>query len=235
MSSGLPTKIGTVTDPRVARDVLDHLGVVVGGQEALAVSAVGHREEADEVGQPHVLAPFQLGVLVPEVVDVPRLVADHDVVQPFLDDLLEHHEVGDQDLVHAAQRLEAVEVVLAGLRRDVRRLVGEPPTGRVDVLTLGFEHGRDGMLGQPVDLDVGTEPLELLGDGDVAPSMAEPDRRREVERPLRPAEPSCPDLGVHRHSRCLLDEVDDQPVDPAPDRGRGAGGRSRRARRARRR
>ena len=79
------------------------------------VSAVGHGEEADEVGQPHVLASFQLGVLVPEVVDVPRLVADHHVVQPFVDDLLEHHEVGDEDLVHAAQRLEAVEVVLTGL------------------------------------------------------------------------------------------------------------------------
>ena len=109
---GVADEDGTVTDPREAGDVLDHLGVVVGGQEGLVLAAVGHREEPDEVGEPHVLAPFQLGVLVPEVVDVPRLVADDEVVQPFLDDLLEHHEVGDQDLVHAAQRLEAVEVVL---------------------------------------------------------------------------------------------------------------------------
>ena len=182
---GVADEDGTVADPRVAGHVFDHLGVVVGGQEGLVLAAVGHGQEADEVGEPDVLAPFQLRVLVPEVVDVPRLVADDHVVQPLLDDLLEQHEVGDQDLVHAAQRLEAVEVVPAGLRGDVRRLVGQPPTGRVDVLTLGLEHRGDGMLREPVDLEVGAEPLELLGDADVTSSMAEPDRRREVERPLR--------------------------------------------------
>ena len=181
-----------VPDPRVSGDVLDHLGVVVGGQEGLVLTAVGHGQEADEVGEPHVLAPFQLWVLVPEVVDVPCLVADDDVVQPFLDDLLEQHEVGDQDLVHAAQRLEAVEVVPAGLRGDVRGLVGEPPTGRVDVLTLGFEHRGDGMLGEPVDLHVGAQLLQLLGHGDVTSSMAEPDGGREIEHPLGSVEASCP-------------------------------------------
>ena len=82
--------------------MLDHLCVVVGGQERLPRSAVWHRQETDEVGEPHVLAALELGVLVPEVVHVPRLVADHDVVEALLDDLLEHHEVGHQDLVHAA-------------------------------------------------------------------------------------------------------------------------------------
>ena len=128
---GVADEDGTVADPRVAGNVLDHLGVVVGGQEGLVLAAVGHGEEADEVGEPDVLAPLQLGVLVPEVVDVPRLVADDDVVQPFLDDLLEEHEVGDQDLVHAAQGLEAVEVVPAGLRRHVRR-TRWPATGWPD-------------------------------------------------------------------------------------------------------
>ena len=96
----------------------------------------------------------------------------------------------DDDMVKIAREVpgvEAVEIVLTRLRGDVSGLVGEPATGRVDVLAFGFEHGGDGMLGQPVDLDVGTEPLELMGDGHVAPSMAEPDRRREVERPFRSA------------------------------------------------
>ncbi len=232
---GLADEDRPVADPRVSSDVLDHLRVVVGRQEGLSRSAVGHRQEADEVGQPHVLAALELGVLVPEVVDVPRLVADHDVVQPLLDDLLEDHEVGEQDLVHAAQRLEAVQVVLAGLRGDVRRLVGQPAAGRVDPLALRLEHRGDGMLGEPVDLDVGTELLELLGDGDITPGVAEPDRRRQVERPLGPtrdrvsrpwsasALPRSP-----RRSRGSDDS-------PAPDRARAAGGQSRRARRARRR
>ena len=45
----------TVAQPRVAVDVLDHLGVVVGGQKRLTLAAVGHRQPADEVGQPAVL------------------------------------------------------------------------------------------------------------------------------------------------------------------------------------
>ena len=73
----LPNEDGPVPDPRVAVDVLDHLGVVVGGQEGLPLAAVGHRQVADEVGEPHVLAPFELRVLVPVVVDVPGFVADH--------------------------------------------------------------------------------------------------------------------------------------------------------------
>ena len=215
---GLADEDRPIADPRVPSDVLDHLRVVVRREIGLSRSTVGHRQEADEVGQPHVLAALELGVLVPEVVHVPRLVADHDVVQALLDDLLEEHEVGQQDLVHVAQRLEAVQVVLAGLRGHVRRLVGQPPAGRMDLLALRFEHRRDRMLGEPVDLYVRTELLELLGDGDITTGVSQPDRRRQVERPLRPAESACPHLGLHLHSCCLLDEVEDQMVDPRADR-----------------
>ena len=69
-----------VADPREALDVLDHLGVVVGGQERLALAARRHRQPADEVGHPGERRPLELRVLVQEVVDVPRLVADHEVV-----------------------------------------------------------------------------------------------------------------------------------------------------------
>ena len=63
-----------------AGPLLEHLGVVVGGQGRLGVAAVGHREPADEVGHPREGEPLELGVLVQEVVDVPGLVADDEVV-----------------------------------------------------------------------------------------------------------------------------------------------------------
>ena len=50
-----------------------------------------------------------------EVVEVPCLVADPQVVLLVGDDVVEHHEVREQDLVHPPQRLEAVEVVLVRL------------------------------------------------------------------------------------------------------------------------
>jgi hypothetical protein len=55
---GVPDEDGGVPDAGVARDVLDHLGVVIGGQEGLLLAAVGHREIADEVGHPDVVAPL---------------------------------------------------------------------------------------------------------------------------------------------------------------------------------
>ena len=61
---GVADEDGAVTDPRVAGDVLDHLGVVVRGHEGLAVAAVGHRQPADEVGEPGVGGAFLLRVLV---------------------------------------------------------------------------------------------------------------------------------------------------------------------------
>src|SRR6185312_10466396 len=46
----VPDEDGPVPYPGVTVDVLDHLGVVVGGQEGLPLAAVGHRKVADEVG-----------------------------------------------------------------------------------------------------------------------------------------------------------------------------------------
>ncbi len=43
------------------------------------------------------------GVLVPEVVDVPGFVGDHQVVAALVHRILEGHEVGDQHLVHAGR------------------------------------------------------------------------------------------------------------------------------------
>ena len=62
-------------------------------------------------------------------------------------------------------------------------LGGELVAQRVDALAARLEHGRDRMLGQPVDLEVGMELAQLVGDRDVALGVPEPDRGRDVQRP----------------------------------------------------
>ena len=110
------------------------------------------------------------------VVELPRLVADPQVVALVAHDVVEQHEVGGEDLVHATQRVEAVEVVLGGLRLDVARLIGEMGAGGVDALALALKHPGDRVLGQPVDQKVGMQTAQLARDRDVALRVAEPDR-----------------------------------------------------------
>ena len=114
-----------VADAREALDVLDHLGVVVGGQERLALAAAGIGRKPTKSVSHAYGAVLQLGVLVQEVVDLPRLVADPEVERLLAHEVVEDHEVRAQDLVHPPDRLERVQVVLAGLAVDVRRLGGE--------------------------------------------------------------------------------------------------------------
>ena len=164
MSSGSPTKIARSRSRGKRCDVLDHLGVVVGRQERLALAAGGHRQPADEVGHPGERRPLELRVLVQEVVDVPGLVADDEVVLAGLDRIVEDHEVRDEDLVHAPDGLEGIEVVLGRLGGDVRRFRGELGAQRVDPLAVRLEHVRDRALGEPVDLEIRMELAELVGD-----------------------------------------------------------------------
>ena len=111
-----------------------------------------------------------------EVVDVPRLVADHEVVVGLVDHVVEDHEVVHEDLVHAPDRLERVQVVIGRLVLDVGGLVREPGGCRVDSFAGIRQHSRDGMLREPVDLQVGVERAQLLRDRDVASRVAEADR-----------------------------------------------------------
>ena len=69
-----------VAHAREAVDVLDHLRVVVGGQAGLVGAALGHRQPADEVGEEAVGRGLELRVLMQVVVELPRLVADPEVV-----------------------------------------------------------------------------------------------------------------------------------------------------------
>ena len=179
--AGVADEQRAVAQAREPGDLLDHLGVVVGGQRGLAVAAVGHRQPADEVGQPDVRRALEFGVLVQEVVEVPRLVAHPRVVGPFLDQVGEHHEVVDEDLVHPPDGLERVQVVLGGFRLDVRRLVRQMRRRGMDVLAAPLQQLGERMLGQPVHLDVRTQLAQLVGDRDVAAGMAKADRRGQVQ------------------------------------------------------
>ncbi len=59
------------------------------------------------------------------VVELPGLVADPEVVVLVADEVVEDHEVREQDLVHPPDGLEAVQVVLGGLALHVTGLVGQ--------------------------------------------------------------------------------------------------------------
>ena len=77
---GLTDEQGSIPQVRVSLDVVDHLRVVVGGEHRLGGTAVRHGEPADEVGEPAERGAFQFGILVEEAVELPRLVADPQVV-----------------------------------------------------------------------------------------------------------------------------------------------------------
>ena len=118
-----------------------------------------------------------------EVVDVPRLVADDEVEVLALHQLVEDHEVVDQDLVHAPDGVERVQVVLARLLLDVPRLAGEVPRRGVDVLAVGGQHPRHRVLGEPLDLEVGVQPAQPTGHRHVAAGVPEADGGGDVEGP----------------------------------------------------
>ena len=200
---GAPDEDRPVADARESGDVLDHLGVQVGREERLALAPVRHRQPADEVGEPAVRGRLQLRVLVQEVVDLPALVGDPHVVRLHLHEVVEDHEVRDQDLVHPPDRLEHMQIVVGRLRGDVGRLARQAGRRGMDALAAGLEDAGHGILGQPVDLEVGMEPPQLVGDRDVAPRVPEPDRRGDVEGALRPPHRARPvsgsgTLGGHR-------------------------------------
>ena len=193
----------------------DHLGVVVGREERLALAARRHRHEAHEVGEPGEFRLLELGMLVPVMVDVPGLVGDHQIVAAGIDGILEDHEVLDQQLVHAADRLEGMEIVLARFELDVLRFAGQAGGERMDALAVGREQACHGILRQPVDLQAGTELAQFAGDGDVAAPVAEADGRGQIERLLLARGAAClrPGRGPGRgDAQPAIEKVVDQGV-----------------------
>ena len=76
-----------------------------------------------------------------------------------------------------------------------------------------LEHLSDRVLGQPIDLEVGLDLLQLLSDGQVAAGVTEPDRRREVERLLPAVHAPGPYVTCHGHLLDLVDELANGAVD----------------------
>jgi len=123
----------------------------------LARARALHRDPANEVGEPDERGALELGILVQIVVGLPRLVADDEVVRLGLEHAVEGHEVREEDLVHVAPRLEDSEIVLAGLRFDVRRLAGQQAARRMDGLSARLQHARDRILREHA-LEMGLQP-----------------------------------------------------------------------------
>ena len=114
-------------------------------------------------------------MLVPEMIDVPGLIGDHDVVVAILDDLLKQHEVGDHDLVHAAQRLEYMQIVLASFVLDVRGFADEQAARRMHALPRRLKQSSDRVLCEPVDLELWAQSSKLTGNSQVAARVSESD------------------------------------------------------------
>src|SRR6516165_5174532 len=144
------------------------------------------------------------------VVQLPGLIPAPQIVRLVVHHIMEEHVVRDEDLVHAPPGLETVEVVLGGFALDVAGFICQVHTGWVDALAAGLEYLGDGVLYQPVDLEVGMQAAQLAGDGDVALGMPESDGRGNVECAFG-AVPGPPP--GHCGRGCWLDEVVQQQVD----------------------
>jgi hypothetical protein len=89
---------------------------------------------------------------------------------------VEDHEVGEEDLVHASPGLEAVQVVVGALRLDVSGLAGQRRRCRMNAFSPGCEDSRDRVLRQPIDLEIGVQPPQLLCNGNIPAGVAQADR-----------------------------------------------------------
>ena len=200
---------GLIPDPGKASDVFDHLRVVVGCQKCFVLASIGHRKPADEVSQPDVRRLFLLRVLVEVVVEFPSLVADPQVVRVVAHHIMEHHEVGEQDLIHPSDRLEAVQIMLCGFAFDVAGFVRQESAGWMDMFASRLQDRGNRVLGEPIDLKIRMELAQLVGDRHVTLGVAQSDRGRDVDCPLS--------LGLAAHPaprrRHRLDEVAQQQVD----------------------
>ena len=194
-----------VAHVRTALDLPDHLGVVVGRQECLPLTALRERQVAHEVGQPRVRRRLELGILVQEVVDLPRLVADPDVVPPLARDVVEEHEVREQDLVHPAQGVEDRQV---GARRPPTRCARTRPRARRSQDESARREPRAGPSSAAARASRSrgrAQPTQLARDREVAAGVPEPDRRRDEQGASRhgcvPAPGTAGGAGGNRNSR----------------------------------
>ena len=181
-SSSSPTMMDRSRTSGMQAQVVDVLRVLLPRAPELdRAGLVAHGQHADEVGHEDVGRPLELGVLVQEVVEVPSLVTDPQVVVLPLHDVGERHEVGGHDLVHVPERVEGVQLVVARPALEVRALVEEEPGGGMQALAPRLHHAIGGIGGEEVHRGVGVDRAERAGDGEVALDVAEADRAREPQ------------------------------------------------------
>ena len=126
-------------------------------------------------------------MLVPEVVDVPGLVGDHQVIAALVDRVLEDHEVLDQHLVHAPQRLE--DSAGRARRRSSSMCRVSLASRALSGCTRSPFASSNRVTGSCASQSTcrSGDSAQLARDGQIAPAVAEADRRGQVERALFPA------------------------------------------------
>ncbi len=91
---------------------------------------------------------------------------------------------------------------------SVPRLVRQVRAGRVDALALGLQDRCQRVLSEPVDLQVGVQLAQFVGDGDVALRVTEPDGRGDVERALATVAGGRPSACRRRAGELAQQQVD---------------------------
>jgi hypothetical protein len=81
----------------------------------------------------------------------------------------------DQHLIHAANGLETVQLVLPRFELDVARFAGEPPAQGMHALPVRLEQAGDWILGKPVNLQIRVEVSEFPHNSEIAARMSETD------------------------------------------------------------
>ena len=162
------------------------------------------------------------------MVDVPGLVGDHEVVAALFDGVLKDHEILDQHFVHAAERLKAMQFVLAAFELDVPRLAGQPRAKRMNMLVAGFEQAGDRVLRQPVHPEIGMKRSQFARDRDVAAAVAKADRRRKIEDARLARLAPGRFTGRGRGAEPAIEKIVDQAHSLLPDTARAGCARRRR-------
>lgn len=182
---GIADEDRSVAQARVPRDLLDHLGIVICCKKFFGLPAVRHREPPDKIGHPDIRRTLLFRILVQEIVELPRFVADPQIVRFVAHDVMKHHEVVHQDLIHAPQGLKCVEVVFGRFAFDVLALAGQKAAGRVNALAARLEYCRHRVLCEPIYFKFRTQSPQFVGDCDVAQRVTQADRRGDIQRAPR--------------------------------------------------
>ena len=141
-------------------------------------TAIRHGNETDKVSEPGQLGLLQLRMLMPEMIHIPGFISDHQIVFLLFQNLLEDHEIGDQDFIHISDRLESIQIMFAGLRLNMVGFVGQQGRGGMQGFVRGIQKPGHRILGQPIHLNIGMAFSQLLRNGQIPSGMTKSDGGR---------------------------------------------------------